>query len=157
HALFLDRLVPVLADILSAARNAGEGTADVSAYQLIRAIGDICAGAELVEPAYDPRRAIQLLLDGCRPEGQSGSAGPRSWSIPVPTVTGHGLHCEARGREELTDLRGVLNDVQRHAADDDCKKHSVVSMRAGKWPSGHLLGEAAKCLAYAAAAPVDVP
>ncbi|WP_155351884.1 TetR/AcrR family transcriptional regulator [Acrocarpospora pleiomorpha] len=66
HALFLDRLVPVLADILSAARNAGEVTADVSAYQLIRAIGDICAGAELVDPAYDARLTIRLLLDGCR-------------------------------------------------------------------------------------------
>src|SRR5215831_17110725 len=30
-------------------------------------------------------------------------------------------------------------------------------MRAWKWPSGHLLGEAVKGLAYAAAAPVDVP
>jgi hypothetical protein len=30
-------------------------------------------------------------------------------------------------------------------------------MRARKWPSGHLLGEAVKGLAYAAAAPIDVP
>jgi AcrR family transcriptional regulator len=66
HALFLDRLVPVLADILSAARNAGEVTADVTAYQLIRAIGDISAGAEMVDPAYDARLTVRLLLDGCR-------------------------------------------------------------------------------------------
>jgi AcrR family transcriptional regulator len=66
HALFLDRLVPVLADILSAARDAGEVTADVTAYQLLRAIGDICAGAERVDPAYDARLTIRLLLDGCR-------------------------------------------------------------------------------------------
>jgi AcrR family transcriptional regulator len=66
HALFLDRLVPVLDDILSAARDAGEVTADVTAYQMIRAIGDICAGAEMVDPAYDARLTIRLLLDGCR-------------------------------------------------------------------------------------------
>jgi len=36
----------------------------------------------------------------------------------VPTVTRHGLHCEARDGEELTDLGGVLNDVQRHASDN---------------------------------------
>jgi AcrR family transcriptional regulator len=66
HALFLDRFVPVLDDILSAVRNAGEITADVTAYQLMRAIGDICAGAEMVDPNYDARLTIRLLLDGCR-------------------------------------------------------------------------------------------
>jgi AcrR family transcriptional regulator len=66
HALFVDRLVPVLGDILSAARDAGEVTAEVTAYQLIRAIGDICAGAEMVDPAYDARLTVRLLLDGCR-------------------------------------------------------------------------------------------
>jgi hypothetical protein len=67
------------------------------------------------------------------------------------------LHCDARGGEELTDLGGVLNDVQRHAAGNHREQHPVVSMRARKWPSGHLLGEAVKGLAYAAAAPVDIP
>ncbi|MBK1787971.1 TetR/AcrR family transcriptional regulator [Prauserella cavernicola] len=66
HALFLDRLVPVLADILSAARDAAEVTADVTAYQLLRAIGDICAGAERVDPEYDARLTVRLLLEGCR-------------------------------------------------------------------------------------------
>src|SRR5215467_7744102 len=78
-------------------------------------------------------------------------------STPVRTVTGHGLHCDARGGEELTDLGGVLNDVQRHAADNHREQHPVVSIGARKWPSGHLLGEAVQGLAYAAAAPVDVP
>src|SRR5690242_13232096 len=41
-----------------------------------------------------------------------------SRSTRVPTVTGHGFHCDARGGEELTDLGCVLNDVQRHAADN---------------------------------------
>ncbi|WP_167768821.1 TetR/AcrR family transcriptional regulator [Nocardia sp. CS682] len=66
HALFLDRLVPVLDDLLNAARNAGEVTAEFTAYQLLRAIGDICAGAEMVDAQYDPRLTIRLLLDGCR-------------------------------------------------------------------------------------------
>jgi hypothetical protein len=81
-----------------------------------------------------------------------------SLSTRIPTVTGHGLHCEARGGEELTDLRGVLNAVQRHAANNLRKQHSVVSMRAWKWPSGHLLREeAVRGLAYAVTAPVEVP
>ncbi|WP_223885212.1 TetR/AcrR family transcriptional regulator [Nocardia colli] len=66
HALFLDRLVPVFDDLLSAARDAGEVTADITAYQLMRGIGDICAGAEMTDPNYDARITIRLLLDGCR-------------------------------------------------------------------------------------------
>ncbi|MGW6445033.1 TetR/AcrR family transcriptional regulator [Lentzea sp. NPDC055074] len=66
HGLFLDRLLPVLAEILDAAREAGEVTRDIAAYQLLRAIGDVCAGAERVDPDYDARTTIGLLLDGCR-------------------------------------------------------------------------------------------
>lgn len=66
HALFLDRLVPVVGDLLTAARAAGEITAEVTAYQLMRAIGDLCAGAERTDPNYDVRLTIRLLLDGCR-------------------------------------------------------------------------------------------
>src|SRR4051812_32989553 len=43
HRLFLDRLVPVLGGLIDAAREAGEVVADVSAYELLRAIGDLCA------------------------------------------------------------------------------------------------------------------
>ncbi|MFD4673597.1 TetR/AcrR family transcriptional regulator [Lentzea sp. NPDC058450] len=64
HGLFLDRLLPVLADILAAARDSGEITRDIPAYQLLRAIGDICAGAERVDPDYDARLTVRLLLDG---------------------------------------------------------------------------------------------
>ncbi|WP_433659338.1 TetR/AcrR family transcriptional regulator [Nocardia sp. CA-128927] len=66
HGLFIDRLVPVLDDILTAARKAGEVTADFTAYQLLRAIGDISAGAEMVDARYDARLTIRLLLAGCR-------------------------------------------------------------------------------------------
>ncbi|SES03951.1 transcriptional regulator, TetR family [Lentzea xinjiangensis] len=65
HGLFLERLLPVLTDILAAARAAGE-IVDVPAYQLLRAIGDICAGAERVDPDYDAKLTIRLLLDGIR-------------------------------------------------------------------------------------------
>ena len=51
----------------------------------------------------------------------------------------------------------MLDDVHRHAADDHREQHSVVPMGFWKWSSGRLLGEAVKGLAYAAAAPIDVP
>ncbi|MFD9705936.1 TetR/AcrR family transcriptional regulator [Lentzea sp. NPDC059081] len=71
HAL-LGGLVPVLADLLGAAREAGEITREIPPYQLLRAVGDICAGAERVDPDYDARVTIGLLLDGCRSESQEG-------------------------------------------------------------------------------------
>jgi hypothetical protein len=67
------------------------------------------------------------------------------------------VHFDARGGEELTDLGGVLNDVQRHAADKHSEQHAVVAMGAREWSGGHLLGEGVKCLGDPAAAPVDVP
>ncbi|GHH55931.1 TetR/AcrR family transcriptional regulator [Lentzea cavernae] len=66
HGLFLERLLPVLAEILDAAREAGEIRAGIPPLHLLRAIGDICAGAETAGPDYDARFAIGLLLDGCR-------------------------------------------------------------------------------------------
>jgi hypothetical protein len=66
------------------------------------------------------------------------------------------LHCDASGREELTDLGRVLNDVQRHAADNHREQHPWYRWALRQWPSGYLLGEAVKGLAYAASAPVDV-
>jgi AcrR family transcriptional regulator len=69
HAM-LGGLVPVLADLLAAARAAGEITRDIPAHQLLRAIGDICAGATRIDPDYDARVTIGLLLDGCRSDGE---------------------------------------------------------------------------------------
>src|SRR6516225_3996019 len=45
HAYFLDRLVPVCASLLDASAGAGEIRPDVDAYGLMRAIGNLCAGA----------------------------------------------------------------------------------------------------------------
>ena len=63
HELFLQRLVPVLADLLAAARRSGEVVAEISAYQLIRAVGDLVA-YNPQDPDYDVRRIITLLIAG---------------------------------------------------------------------------------------------
>src|SRR5215471_6485606 len=63
HAYFLDRLVPVCAQLLSAAAEAGEISADIDAYQLMRGIGSLCVGADN-DPRYDARRMVELLIAG---------------------------------------------------------------------------------------------
>jgi AcrR family transcriptional regulator len=63
HALFLDRLVPVCGQLLGAAADAGEIRRDVNARELMRAIGNLCAGAG-GDARYDARRMVGLLLAG---------------------------------------------------------------------------------------------
>jgi AcrR family transcriptional regulator len=65
HAYFLDRLVPVCAQLLDAAAAAGEIRADVDAYGLLFGIGNLCAGAG-GDPRYDARRMAGLLVAGLR-------------------------------------------------------------------------------------------
>jgi AcrR family transcriptional regulator len=65
HAYFLDRLLPVCAQLLDAAAAAGEIRAEVDAYQLMRGIGNLCVGAEN-DPRYDARRLVALLLAGLK-------------------------------------------------------------------------------------------
>jgi AcrR family transcriptional regulator len=65
HASFLDRLVPVCAELLDAATAAGEIRGDVDAYALMRGIGNLCIGAG-DDPKYDARRMIELLISGLR-------------------------------------------------------------------------------------------
>jgi AcrR family transcriptional regulator len=65
HAYFLDRLAPVCAQLLDAAVAAGEIRADVRAYELMRGVGNLCAGAEN-DPDYDARRLVELLVTGLR-------------------------------------------------------------------------------------------
>ncbi|MEU6358547.1 TetR/AcrR family transcriptional regulator [Streptomyces albidoflavus] len=64
HAYFLDRLVPVCAQLLDAAADAGEIGPGTRAYELMRGIGNLCAGSD--DPRYDPRRLVGLLLQGLR-------------------------------------------------------------------------------------------
>ena len=64
HAYFLDRLVPVCAQLLDAAAAAGETVPDVDAYGLMRGIGNLCIGAD-TDPDYArARRVVQLVIAG---------------------------------------------------------------------------------------------
>ena len=65
HTYFLDRLVPVCAGLLDAAVSAGEVRPGPGAYELMRGIGNLCAGRGN-DPGYDPRRLVGLLLQGLR-------------------------------------------------------------------------------------------
>ncbi len=63
HAYFLDRLVPVCAQLLDAAAAAGEIRPDMDAYGLMRGIGGLCAGID-GDSRYDARRMVGLLIAG---------------------------------------------------------------------------------------------
>ena len=69
HTYFLDRLVPVCAQLLDAAAQAGEIGADIDAYELMRGIGNLCVGAEN-NPHYDARRLVALLIAGLGTTGR---------------------------------------------------------------------------------------
>lgn len=66
HAYFLDRLVPACAHLLDAAVQAGEVRADVDAFGLLYAVGNLCAGVRN-DTRYDARRMVELLIAGLRP------------------------------------------------------------------------------------------
>ncbi|MFE1786881.1 TetR/AcrR family transcriptional regulator [Streptomyces sp. NPDC059525] len=63
HAYFLDRLLPVCAQLLDAAVEAGDIRPGTQPYELMRGIGNLCIGRD-DDPRYDPRRLIALLLQG---------------------------------------------------------------------------------------------
>ncbi|MEJ3750219.1 helix-turn-helix domain-containing protein [Actinomycetes bacterium KLBMP 9797] len=65
HTYFLDRLVPVCAQLLQAATDADEIRPGIHAYELMRGIGNLCIGHDS-DPRYNPRRLIELLLQGLR-------------------------------------------------------------------------------------------
>jgi AcrR family transcriptional regulator len=65
HAYFVDRLVPVCAQLLAAATAAGEARPGTDAYELMRGIGGLCVTSES-DSGYDPRKLVGLLLDGLR-------------------------------------------------------------------------------------------
>ncbi|MFJ3909283.1 TetR family transcriptional regulator [Streptomyces sp. 2132.2] len=65
HAYFLDRLLPVCTELLDAAVAAGEIGSDLTAYQLMRGIGNLCIGAE-TDSRYDARRMVDVLIAGLR-------------------------------------------------------------------------------------------
>ncbi|WKV75960.1 TetR/AcrR family transcriptional regulator [Streptomyces sp. PCS3-D2] len=63
HAYFLDRLLPVCAQLLDAAVEADEIRPGTQPYELMRGIGNLCIGRDN-DPRYEPRRLIALLLQG---------------------------------------------------------------------------------------------
>ncbi|MFF7309797.1 TetR family transcriptional regulator [Streptomyces sp. NPDC008137] len=65
HAYFIDRLVPVCAELLTAAADAGEIDSGIEAYELMRGVGNLCIGADS-DPRYDARRLVGLLIAGLR-------------------------------------------------------------------------------------------
>jgi AcrR family transcriptional regulator len=65
HAYFLDRLVPVCAELLDVAARAGQIRPDIQALELMRGVGNLCIGANK-DPGYDARRMVGLLLAGLR-------------------------------------------------------------------------------------------
>ncbi|MFK0236936.1 TetR/AcrR family transcriptional regulator [Streptomyces vinaceus] len=65
HAYFLDRLLPVCTELLDAAVAAGEIGSDLTAYQLMRGVGNLCIGAE-TDSRYDARRMVDVLVAGLR-------------------------------------------------------------------------------------------
>jgi AcrR family transcriptional regulator len=65
HAYFIDRLVPVCGQLLEAAAAAGEIRPGLDAYELLRGVGSLCAGAGS-DPRYNPRHLVGLLIAGLR-------------------------------------------------------------------------------------------
>lgn len=66
HSYFVERLVPVCAQLLEAAAEAGEVRRDLEAYEVLRGIGNLCIGGT-DGARYDPRRMVGFLVAGLRP------------------------------------------------------------------------------------------
>jgi AcrR family transcriptional regulator len=63
HAYFIDRLVPVCTRLLDAAVAAGEIRPDVDAFELMRAVGNLCSGVGN-DAHYDAHHMVELLITG---------------------------------------------------------------------------------------------
>jgi AcrR family transcriptional regulator len=63
HAEFVDRLLPVLDQLLKTSAAAGYTRADIRPYDLMLAVGNLCIGAGTY-PGYQARTMIDLLLAG---------------------------------------------------------------------------------------------
>jgi AcrR family transcriptional regulator len=66
HAYFLDRLVPACTQLIDAAVEADEIRSDVTAFELMYGVGNLCAGGDS-DSRYDARRMVELLIAGLRP------------------------------------------------------------------------------------------
>lgn len=75
HAYFLERLEPVCAHLIEAAVAAGDvrtDAGDLTAYELMRGVGNLCIGGEN-DARYEPRRLIGLMLDGLASPGDAAA------------------------------------------------------------------------------------
>lgn len=75
-AYFREHLEPVLRSLLAAAGAAGEVRGDVDAYELLRAVANLCVPIAEVEPGHS-QRMVELLIDGLR----FGASGARASSL----------------------------------------------------------------------------
>jgi hypothetical protein len=64
-SVFLDRLVPVCAQLLDAAATAGEIRPDTDAFELLRGVRNLCMGSDN-NPRYDARCMVELVIAGLR-------------------------------------------------------------------------------------------
>lgn len=60
---FLDRLLPVCTEIITAAVEAGEIHVGVEAFELMYGVGNLCIGAG-TDPRYDARRLVKQFIAG---------------------------------------------------------------------------------------------
>lgn len=63
HSNFLDRLVPVCAELLRAAADQHQVRAEIGALELMYAVGNLCV-SNPGDGSYDARRMAALLIDG---------------------------------------------------------------------------------------------
>ena len=57
--------MPVCAQLLDAAKRAGEIGTSIGAYELVRGIGNLCIG-DGSDTKYDPRRLVELIMLGMK-------------------------------------------------------------------------------------------
>ena len=65
HTYFLERLVPVCEQLVDAATASGEITTPIEPIELMRGVGNLCAGATS-NHGFDARRLVGLLVAGLR-------------------------------------------------------------------------------------------
>ncbi|MFJ4641334.1 hypothetical protein ACIP69_38010 [Streptomyces hygroscopicus] len=100
HNEFVERLPPVLDQLLTAPVSAGCTRADVRVYDFTLAIGNLCTGVETF-PGYHARRMIDLLPAGPhRPPAPCRRIAASDWSAPLRP----GPRCQTRADVRLPDL-----------------------------------------------------
>ncbi|MFS8204139.1 TetR/AcrR family transcriptional regulator [Streptomyces sp. CWNU-52B] len=77
HSYFLERLVPVCAELLDASADAGEIRSGMDPYVLMRGVGGLCAGAGN-NPRYDARQLVEILVAGLRDSRRRSPGTPGS-------------------------------------------------------------------------------